>query len=70
MNLQEIKQAVDNGKRVHWMNESYVVKGEVLHASLPFTRYYILCVHNSNIIDLTHADGITMNGEPSEFYIG
>ena len=69
MNLNQIKDAVALGLRVHWMNENYIVKSET-NRTYPETRYYILCVSNSNIINLTHIDGVTMNGAESDFYIG
>lgn len=63
MTLDEIKQAVQDGKTVHWSNELYDVicdrNGE----------YLIRCKMNDNYIGLTWRDGVTMNGKPSEFYV-
>ena len=62
MTLSEIKQAVDEGKTVHWYCEIYVVikdsKGQ----------YLITCVLNNYCIGLTWADGKTLNGKEEEFY--
>ena len=62
MKLDEIKQAVSNGKTVHWANELYTV--------VKWTNgYHILCSSNDHAIGLTHRDGITMNGREEQFYI-
>jgi hypothetical protein len=63
MTLEEIKAAVEAGKTVHWVNENYVVmKDSIGH-------WMVHCPRNDHYIGLTHRDGVTMNGEPSEFYI-
>ena len=65
MNLQEIKDAVDAGKKVFWSNDGYeVIKGD----------YEYLIVWNRGgrdeyYIGLTHKDGVTMNGREAQFYI-
>jgi len=64
MNIQEIKQAVDQGLVVHWSNSGYrVVKGVI-------GQYSIKCTLNGTYIGLTWADGKTLNGKESEFYTG
>ena len=64
MTLEQIKAAVDNGHTVHWMNPGYKVikdqRGE----------YQIVFTPNNHCIGLTHRDGVTLNGKPTEFYIG
>ena len=63
MNLEEIKEAVRAGKKVHWSNELYeVIEGKY--------EFLINCVQNDYCIGLTHRDGITMNGRPEQFFIG
>ncbi len=63
MTLDQIKAAVDNGKTVHWANSLYrVVKDKN-------GDYLILCTHNQNCIGLTHKDGVTMNGNETEFFV-
>ena len=62
MTLNEIKKAVDKGKTVCWENELY----EVRKAG---DDYNIVCTDNGYTIGLTWLDGVTMNGEESEFYI-
>jgi hypothetical protein len=66
MTLQEIKNAVDQGKTVHWSNAGYkVIKGK--------HEYLIgwdVGGRRENYIGLTQGDGVTMNGEESEFFIG
>lgn len=66
MDLQQIIQAVDAGKVVHWVNECYrVIKDE--HG-----RYLMAFMHGSreaNYIGLTRADGITLNGSADSFYL-
>ena len=62
MTLQEIKAAVNQGKNVYWKNTAYkVVKGA-------FNQYLI--VHKQSVIGLTWLDGVTMNGNEKDFFIG
>ena len=62
MTLQEIKAVVNQGKNVYWKNTAYkVVKGD-------FNQYLI--VHEQSAIGLTWLDGVTMNGEEKDFFIG
>lgn len=63
MTLDEIKQAVQDGKTVHWSNDIYKVICD-RHG-----QYLIKCTVNDNCIGLTWRDGVTMNGKPSEFYV-
>lgn len=64
MTLEEIKEAVEAGKKVYAGNESYeVIKDRI-------GQWWIRCVHNESCIGLTWRDGVTMNGEPEDFYIG
>ena len=63
MTLDEIKKAVDRDKSVKWANKLY----DVIKDSLG--RYLIVCNSNQYTIGLTHTDGKTLNGRPSEFYI-
>ena len=63
MTLQEIKSAVDRGQSVKWGNKLY----DVIKDSLG--QYLIICSSNQYTIGLTHTDGKTLNGRPSEFYI-
>lgn len=67
MNLDEIKAAVASGKTVHWMNNGYVVRRVGKHEDYD---WIIVFVHNNYTIGLTWKDGVTMNGEPEDFYIG
>ena len=64
MKLQEIKQAVNDGKTVCWKSEIYVVEREGTE-----DYYQIHCTTNDNYMGLTWLDGKTMNGEPEEFFI-
>lgn len=61
MNIQEIKQAIAEGKKVYWSNLAYEVildsKGQYLIKS------------GSHCIGLTWADGITLNGKEEDFFI-
>lgn len=63
MNLEEIKQAISEGKTVNWSNSLYKVinphNGE----------YLILCTANNHAIGLTHRDGVTMNGDEKDFFV-
>ena len=65
MNLQQIKDAVNAHKTVHWQRGNYIVT----HDSR-IDQWYIKCLTNGHLISLTWSDGQTMNGHPSDFYIG
>ena len=62
MTLEEIQRAVDCGKTVHWSNTAY----RVIHDSIG--QWLVKCDLNDHCIGLTHKDGVTMNGEPDEFF--
>jgi len=61
MTLEQIKTAVEQGKTVHWQNARYEV--------IVDNRNQWLIKAGSHCIGLTWADGITLNGRESEFYI-
>ena len=63
MTLQEIKQAVDAGNRVHWSNAGYVVTRDRLG------QYLITFTQNGSAIGLTNWSGTRLNGKPAEFFI-
>ena len=63
MTLEEIKQAIEDGKTVCWASEAY----EVIKDSVP--QYLIHCIFNDHYIGLTHRDGVTLNGMEEEFFI-
>ena len=62
MNLNEIKKAVDNNENVYWSNKGYQVKKYN-------NDYYIVFSANQNMIGLTWADNITINGKEEDFFI-
>lgn len=62
MQLEEIKSAIEAGRKVFWKNSAY----EVIKDSAG--QWLIRCVYNDNCTGLTRADGVTMNGYPAEFY--
>ena len=68
MDLQEIKEAVESGRKVHWSNDSYVVIKHLIRYGEP--EYLIKCLSNDHCIGLTWRDGVTMNGKPEDFFIG
>jgi hypothetical protein len=61
MTLQEIKQAVGAGKRVHWSNVGYVVTCDRLG------QYLITFKKNGSAIGLTNRDGTRLNGKQMSF---
>jgi hypothetical protein len=64
MKAAEIRRAVDEGLTVYWMNCGYeVIRGDRRN------EYLICCMNTSHCISLTHADGVTLNGAESEFFI-
>ena len=64
MTLQEIKAAELAGKKVYWSNDAY----EVVHDNKD--QWLIVCSLNGYTIGLTWLNGVSMNGNESEFYIG
>jgi hypothetical protein len=62
-NAQEIKQAIDEGKKVYWSNLNY----EVIKDSIG--QYLIHSKFNDHYIGLTHRDEVTLNGKPEEFFM-
>lgn len=63
MTLNEIKQAVEAGKTVHWSNQAYkVVKDDL-------GQWLIVCSINNYAFGLTWRDGATMNGKPEDFFV-
>lgn len=63
MNLQEIKQAIADGKKVYWSNESYEVIKDKIGQYLIYRRLNEYC------IGLTWRDGTTLNGKESDFFV-
>lgn len=62
MNLDQIKQAIANGKRVYWASPAYSVIRD------QFDRYLIHCTINNSYIGLTWLDGVTLNGKEEDFF--
>ena len=62
MTLNEIKAAVDAGKKVFWSNFNY----EVIKSS---DGYLIHSKSNNHYIGLTWRDGTTLNGREDEFFV-
>ena len=63
MTLEEIKKAIEEGKRVHWSHNGYIVVKDNIG------QYFIKCLYNNHCIGLTWLDGVTVNGKPEDFYI-
>ena len=63
MKLNEIKQALAEGRKVYHGNKNY----EVIRDKIG--QYLIVCSFNGYTIGLTHKDGQTMNGEESDFFM-
>jgi predicted RecA/RadA family phage recombinase len=63
MNAHEIKQAINNGKKVYWSSKAYqVIKDKN-------NEYFIKCTLNEHCIGLTWADNTTLNGKEEDFFI-
>ena len=77
MTLEEIKQAIEDGRTVCWASTMYEVnKGITIchhydcgHPAKSTPYYIIICIQNQNVIGLTHRDEITMNGKEEDFFI-
>ena len=63
MTLDEIKEAVQAGKTVHWASDAYEVVCDNIG------QWFIHCTLNDSYVGLTHTDGVTMNGREDQFYI-
>ncbi len=62
MNLEEIKKAVEAGRVVRWKNARYrVVKDQL--------GQFLIDCDGGSIVGLTWLDGVTLSGEPADFYI-
>jgi hypothetical protein len=68
MTLSEIKQALNEGKRVFHHHKGY----EVFTGFYPDGEQYwnITCLQNDHTIGLTWRNGVTMNGKEADFFIG
>ena len=63
MNINEIKSAVENGKRVFWKQANYeVIKNK-------FGDWLVVCLQNENCTGLTHRNGVTWEYDEKDFYI-
>ena len=63
MTVDEIKAAVNSGKKVFWKNVAYeVIKDKI-------GQLLILCHHNQSCIGLTWLDGKTLNGQETDFFL-
>jgi hypothetical protein len=67
MNIKQIKQAVDSGKKVYWSNKAY----QVIHDSIG--QWLIHCSINNNCVGLHGMKGTkyenVLNGEESDFFV-
>lgn len=62
MNADEIRAAVDAGLPVKWANDGYdVIKDSI--------GQYLIVHSSGHCIGLTWRDGVTLNGDPDDFYI-
>ncbi len=64
MTADQIKAAVDSGKKVYWSHKGYEVVMDRIG------QYLIVCKQNKHCIGLTWQDGVTLNGNGSQFFIG
>lgn len=63
MTLNEIKAAVEKGFEVFWRIPEYKIVKDNLG------QWLIVCALNNSVIGLTWSDGVTLNGDPDDFYI-
>jgi hypothetical protein len=63
MKLNEIKEAVLAGKTVHWKNRLYRVVCDSIG------QWLIVCPSTKGCWGLTWANGVTMNGDESDFFV-
>lgn len=66
MSLADIKAAVEAGYTVHWANTAYeVIKDSIGQWLVAYERG----TSRACYWGLTHIDGVTVNGKPSEFFV-
>jgi hypothetical protein len=71
MTLQEIKDAVEAGKTVHWATTAYtILKDQLRDGKHQWLIAYNHGQRDANYVGLTWRDGITVNGRPEQFFIG
>ena len=63
MTADGIRRAVDAGYDIRWSNDSYQIRKD------KNGQYLIVCLNNDNCIGLTARDGVTLNGDPEDFYV-
>lgn len=63
MTLQEIKQAIAEGKTVCWASPAYRVIRDTIG------QYLIICLLTEYCIRLTRQDDVTLNGQEHDFFI-
>ena len=63
MTVSQIKTLVRYGTVVHWSSPLYTVIQDGID------QFLIMCSTNGSCVGLTHQDGETLNGEPSDFYV-
>lgn len=62
MTLEQIKQAIAEGKKVYWASLAYdVIKDDI-------GQYLIKCNLNGSCVGLTWRDGVTMNESEDDFF--
>ena len=70
MTLQEIKNAVESGKTVHWATKAYtVLKDQLRDGTHQWLIAYNHGQRDASYIGLTCRDGVTVNGRPDQFFI-
>ena len=62
MTLNEIKNAVNQGKQVRWVSDIY-------HVKKIGNDFIIHCIVNDSVIGLTWNDKKTLNGKENDFYV-
>ena len=71
MDLEEIMGHIVTGGTVHWKSDLYTVEVWVdgFH-EICSQNFQIVCKTNGHAIGLTWTDGVTLNGNEKDFYIG
>lgn len=63
MTLEEIKSAVESGKKVYWSSKNYIIIKDSIGQWLVHSQF------NNHYWGLTHMDGVTVNGKPEDFFV-
>ena len=70
MNLDDIKQAVRDGKKVCWASSAYEVINPIKDLENPDNEQWLVrCKWNNHCVGLTRSDNVTLADKPEQYFI-